>query len=44
MGLLSYFRIFFEGFSRNVLPITYLEKKGIKFQWMVKFSSIEGVT
>jgi hypothetical protein len=33
MGLASYYRIFFEGFSKIADPITSLEKKDMKFQW-----------
>jgi hypothetical protein len=33
MGLYGYYRIFIEGFSNIVHPITSLQKKGIKFEW-----------
>jgi hypothetical protein len=33
MGLACYYRIFIEGFSNIAHPVTYLQKKGVKFQW-----------
>ena len=33
MGITRYYRRFIEGFSRIVNPITYLQKKGKKFDW-----------
>jgi hypothetical protein len=33
MGLVSYYRIFIDGFSRISHPITSLQKKGVKFEW-----------
>jgi hypothetical protein len=33
MGLAGYYRIFIAGFSNISNPITYLQKKGIKFEW-----------
>jgi hypothetical protein len=36
MGLVGYYRRFIEGFSKIVHPITYLQKKGIKFEWTPK--------
>jgi hypothetical protein len=35
MGLAGYYRIFIEGFSKIAHPITFLQKKGVKFQWTV---------
>jgi len=31
MGLVSYYRRFIEGFSNIAHPITYLQKKGVRF-------------
>lgn len=36
MGITCYYRIFAEGFSKLVYPITYFQKKGIKFEWSQK--------
>ena len=36
MGITSYYRRFIEGFSRIANPITYLQKKGKKFDWNEK--------
>jgi hypothetical protein len=33
MGLVCYYRIFIEGFSKIDRPITSLQKKGIEFEW-----------
>jgi len=33
MGLTRYYKIFIERFSKIVHPITYLQKKVIKFEW-----------
>jgi hypothetical protein len=35
MGLVGYYRIFIEGFSNIAHPITSLQRKGVKFQWIV---------
>jgi hypothetical protein len=35
MGLVGYKR-FIEGFSRFSHPITYFQKRGIKFEWTLK--------
>ena len=34
MGITSYYRRFIEGFSRIANPITSLQKKGKKFEWI----------
>jgi hypothetical protein len=34
MGLAGYYRIFIKGFSKIAHPITYLQKKGVKFEWI----------
>jgi hypothetical protein len=36
MGLFGYYKIFIEGFSKIAHPATYLQKKGIKFEWTKK--------
>jgi hypothetical protein len=36
MGLSGYYRRFIKGFSRIASPITYLQKKGVKFEWTSK--------
>ena len=36
MGITSYYQRFIEGFSRIANPITYLQKKGKKFDWNQK--------
>ena len=33
MGLVGYYKRFIEGFSKVAHSITYLQKKGIKFEW-----------
>jgi hypothetical protein len=33
MGLVGYYRIFIEGFSKISHPITSLQKKGVNFEW-----------
>jgi hypothetical protein len=37
MGLVGYYTIFIEGFSKIAHPITSLQKKGVKFQWTLDF-------
>jgi hypothetical protein len=36
MGLTGYYKIFIAGFSKISHPITYLQKKGVKFQWSLE--------
>jgi hypothetical protein len=36
MGLAGYYIIFIVGFSKIAHPITFLQKKGIKFEWTSK--------
>jgi hypothetical protein len=36
MGLDGYYRILIVGFSKIAHPITYLKKKGVKFEWSDK--------
>ena len=36
MGLARYYQRFIEGFSKLAHPITYLQKKGVKFDWNSK--------
>ena len=36
MGLAGYYRRFIEGFSKVAHAITSLQKKGIKFEWIVR--------
>ena len=36
MGLAGYYRRFIEGFSKVAHPLTYLQKKGIKFKWTLR--------
>jgi hypothetical protein len=33
MGLVRYYIIFIEGFSKFAHPITSLQKKGVRFEW-----------
>jgi hypothetical protein len=37
MGLVGYYRIFIEGFSKIAHPITSLQNKGVDFQWTLDF-------
>jgi hypothetical protein len=37
MGLVGYYRIFIEGFSKIAHSITSLQKKGVKFQWTLDY-------
>ena len=36
MGFTGYYMRFIEGFSKIAHPITYLQKKGVKFEWNSK--------
>ena len=36
MGLVSYYKRFIVGFSKIAHPITSLQRKGIKFEWIVE--------
>ena len=36
MGITVYYKKFIEGFSKIAYPITYLQKKGKKFEWTKK--------
>ena len=36
MGITGYYRRFIEGFSKIAYPITSLQKKGTKFNWLQK--------
>ena len=36
MGLTGYYRRFIEGFSKVAQPVTYFQKKGIKFEWELR--------
>lgn len=36
MGLVGYYRCFVEGFSKVAHPITSLQRKGKKFEWIEK--------
>jgi hypothetical protein len=40
MGLVGYYRRFIKGFSKIVIPITSLQKKGVKFEWTYKCEDI----
>jgi hypothetical protein len=40
MGLSGYYRRFIEGFSKITHPITYLKRKGVKFQWTLDCEKI----
>jgi hypothetical protein len=33
MGLASYYKRFIEGFSKIAHSITFLQKKGVRFEW-----------
>ena len=33
MGLAGYYRRFVEGFSKIAIPITNLQRKGVKYEW-----------
>jgi hypothetical protein len=37
MGLYGYYKRFIAGLSKIPLPITSLQKKGVKFEWSAKF-------
>ena len=37
MGFAGYYRRFIEGFSKVVHAITFLQRKGIKFEWTSNF-------
>jgi hypothetical protein len=34
MGLVGYYRIFVEGFSKIAKPITTLQHKGVMYEWI----------
>jgi hypothetical protein len=36
MGISIYYQIYVNGFSNISIPITYLQKKGVKFEWTPK--------
>jgi hypothetical protein len=36
MGLVGYYQRFIKGFSKVAIPITSLQKKGVKFEWTSK--------
>jgi hypothetical protein len=40
MGLFNYYQRFIKGFSNIASPITYLQKKGVKFEWTSKCEEI----
>jgi hypothetical protein len=40
MGLASYYRRFIVGSSKIAKPITYLQKKGVNFEWSSKCEEI----
>jgi len=40
MGFEGYYKIFIRVFSRITRPITYFQKKGIKFEWTSKYEEI----
>lgn len=37
MGIAGHYRIFMEGFSKLVYPITSLKTKGVNIEWMTKW-------
>jgi hypothetical protein len=39
-GLVGYYRRFIKGFLNIASPITYLQKKGVKFEWTPKYEEI----
>jgi hypothetical protein len=34
MGIAGYYQIFIKGFSKIAIPITSLQKKEVKFEWI----------
>jgi len=40
MGLVGYYRGFIGGFSDISHPVTYLQKKGVKFEWTIGCEAI----
>ena len=40
MGFAGYYRRFIEGFSKVAHAISYLQKKGVKFEWTSKCEEI----
>ena len=39
MGLVGYYRRFVEGFSKIAKPITTLQCKGVRYEWIEEFDS-----
>jgi hypothetical protein len=39
MGLVGYYQIFVEGFSKIVKPITTLQCKGVRYEWIEECDS-----